>query len=53
VVGWAIGERMTADLVLAALNMAIAQRRPTQVICGGVWPALLEDGRAPIDGQCR
>jgi putative transposase len=32
VVGWAIGERMTADLVLAALNMAIAQRRPTHVI---------------------
>jgi putative transposase len=32
VVGWAIGERMTADLVLAALNMAITQRRPTNVI---------------------
>ena len=28
VVGWAIGERMTADLVLAALNMALEQRRP-------------------------
>jgi putative transposase len=27
VVGWAIGEHMTADLVLAALNMAITQRR--------------------------
>jgi len=32
VVGWSIGEQMTADLVLAALNMAIAQRRPTAVI---------------------
>jgi len=32
IVGWAIGEQMTADLVLAALNMAIAQRRPTDVI---------------------
>ena len=28
VVGWAIGERMTADLVLAALNMALEQRKP-------------------------
>lgn len=32
VVGWAMGETMTTDLVLAALNMAIAQRRPTRVI---------------------
>ena len=32
VVGWAIGEQMTADLVLAALNMAITQRKPTEVI---------------------
>lgn len=32
VVGWAIGERMTAELVLAALNMATAQRRPKDVI---------------------
>jgi putative transposase len=32
VVGWAIGEQMTADLVLAALNMALAQRRPKAVI---------------------
>ncbi len=28
VVGWAIGERMTADLVLSALNMALEQRKP-------------------------
>ncbi len=32
VVGWAIGDHMTADLVLAALNMAITQRRPKGVI---------------------
>ena len=32
VVGWAIGEQMTADLVLAALNMAMTQRKPTEVI---------------------
>jgi len=32
VVGWSIGVRMTADLVLAALNMALAQRKPREVI---------------------
>jgi len=32
IVGWALGEDMTSDLVLAALNMAIEQRRPTDVI---------------------
>jgi putative transposase len=33
IVGWAIGEEITTpDLVLAALNMAIAQRRPRTVI---------------------
>lgn len=32
VVGWAMGEQMTADLVLAALDMAIAQRKPDGVI---------------------
>jgi putative transposase len=32
VVGWAIGDHMTADLVLAALNMAITRRRPKGVI---------------------
>ena len=29
VVGWSMGERMTADLVLSALNMALEQRKPT------------------------
>jgi putative transposase len=28
IVGWAIGEQMTSDLVLAALNMALQQRKP-------------------------
>jgi putative transposase len=32
IVGWSIGEQMSADLVLAALNMALTQRRPTEVI---------------------
>ncbi len=32
VVGWSIGERMTTDLVLAALNMALEQRKPDEVI---------------------
>jgi putative transposase len=32
VVGWAIGEQMSSELVLAALNMALAQRRPKDVI---------------------
>lgn len=30
--GWAIGEQMTGDLVLAALNMALQQRKPQGVI---------------------
>ncbi len=32
IVAWAMGEQMSADLVLAALNMAITQRRPSNVI---------------------
>jgi putative transposase len=32
VVGWAIGETMTAELVLSALNMALQQRKPEVVI---------------------
>jgi putative transposase len=32
VVGWAIGETMTAELVLSALNMALQQRKPDEVI---------------------
>jgi len=32
VVGWSIGERMTGELVLAALNMALQQRKPEGVV---------------------
>jgi len=32
VVGWSMGERMTSDLVIAALNMALHTRRPESVI---------------------
>ena len=32
VVGWAFGQRMTSDLVIAALNMALHTRRPESVI---------------------
>jgi putative transposase len=32
IVGWAFGQRQTADLVLAALNMALQTRKPAGVI---------------------
>ena len=32
VVGWAFGERMTSDLVILALNMALMTRKPESVI---------------------
>jgi putative transposase len=32
IVGWSIGEQMNTDLVLAALNMALTQRKPADVI---------------------
>jgi putative transposase len=32
VIGWSMGEQMTTDLVLAALNMALEQRKPVDVI---------------------
>jgi putative transposase len=32
VVGWQFGERMTSDLVLDALSMAVTQRKPANVI---------------------
>ncbi len=32
IVGWAIGESMTSELVLSALNMALQQRKPKDVI---------------------
>lgn len=61
VVGWAIGETMTAELVLAALNIGLQQRKPDSVIHHsdqgslvhqrGLRRTLQEDGRAPLDGQ--
>ena len=63
VVGWAIGETMTAELVLSALNMALQQRKPDDVIHHSrpgqpirqprVRRALQKDGRASVDGQRR
>ncbi len=32
IVGWSLGERMMSDLVLAALNMALEQRRPPRAV---------------------
>jgi putative transposase len=32
VIGWAMATHLRADLVLAALNMAVTQRRPTNVV---------------------
>jgi putative transposase len=32
IVGWAMGQRMTSDLVLAALNMALRQCKPEALI---------------------
>src|SRR3546814_18253338 len=32
VVGWGLGEEMTAQLVVSALNMALATRKPDSVI---------------------
>ena len=55
-VGWAFGVNMTADLVIAALNMALLTRKPESVIhhsdqgsqrACGVWQTLLGNGRTP------
>jgi transposase InsO family protein len=61
VVGWSIGERMTSDLVLAALNMAVSQRKPRDVIHHSdqgsqynkhrLRQPMRGDGRAAVDGQ--
>lgn len=52
--GWAMGERMTADLVLAALNMALEQRKPKGVIHpsdqGSQYTSLVFESAA---GRCR
>jgi putative transposase len=61
VVGWAFGAHMTADLVVAALNMALFTRKPESVIHHsnrrqplherGVWQTLQRDGCAPQHGH--
>jgi putative transposase len=62
VVGWSIGERMRAELVLAALNMALQTRKPEAVIHhsgqGSQYTSVafgkrcLEMG-ASLHGECR
>ncbi len=59
VVGWSMGERMTADLVLSALNMTFAHTKPAAVIHhsdqGSQYTSVAfgsrctEMGRAPLD----
>lgn len=57
VVGWSMGEQMSADLVLAALNMALQQRRPEQVIHHSdqgsqyttAWPSAIAAARWACD----
>lgn len=55
VVGWSMGECMTADLVLAALNMALHTRKPDSVIHhSDKAPALVgvaDPGQA-VPGEC-
>src|SRR5690606_25315929 len=63
VVGWAMATRLHASLVIEALNMALAQRRPRQVIHhsdqGSQYTSFAfgarcrEAGRASLDGQRR
>ena len=58
VVGWAMAGHLRTELVLAALNMAIGQRRPTEVVhpsdkgspvhLAGLRPALPPDGSADL-----
>lgn len=62
VVGWAFGERMTSDLVIQALNMALMTRKPESVIHHSdqgspvhqhcLWQPLQGNGRTPIHGNC-
>jgi putative transposase len=54
VIGWSMGEQMTTDLVLAALNMALEQRKPTDVIHhsdqGSQYTSLAFGGRCQAMG---
>jgi putative transposase len=61
IVGWAFGQRMTADLVLAALNLALLTRKPSGVIHhsdqGSQYTSVefgrrcAQMGRTALDGQ--
>ena len=66
IVGWAMETHLRTELVLAALEMAIGQRKPSNVIhhsdqgtqytslyIAGVWRPLPGSRRAPIHGICR
>jgi putative transposase len=62
IVGWSMSTRLEARLVLAALDMALAMRKPQGVIqpfrpeiaihLARLRPALPGDGRPPLDGLC-
>jgi len=62
VIGWAMETHLRTELVLAALDMAVATRRPTSVIhhsdqgcqytsIDRIRPALSRGLRPPVDGQ--
>jgi transposase InsO family protein len=48
VVGWAMAERMTRELVIAALTMAVWRRRPEQSVCFGGLPGSLGTPWIPL-----
>ena len=56
VVGWKIGDEMTAELVIDALNMAGTQRKPTTVIHhsdqGSQYTSLAFGNRCKVLGVC-
>ncbi len=62
IVGWAMGRHLRTELMLKALDMALAQRHVKGVIhhsdqgcpihVPGVWAALPRGRRAPIHGFC-
>jgi putative transposase len=59
IVGWAMETHLRTELILAALEMALAQRRPTSVIhhsdrgCQYTRQALSGSRRHALDGLCR
>ena len=63
IVGWAMANHLRAELVLDAMEMAVGQRRPTDVIyhsgpgqpvyVGGIWQAVWRGRCSTIDGVGR